>query len=178
MPVVLSPSRRITAESESLIAPIVSRLTQSENVRNIVLQYPDGTQVGFNGKLMEVPRGIVETQFKPKVGNLNVTRVAPPSPSPVAPQSTPVPARTGMLVKFGNLVAVHQFAIELGNKIDEMAVEVSARLKLREDLDIATQVLASVQPSPQRIMSKVLSKTMTRSKVSDRRKRIHGFSNR
>lgn len=178
MPVTLTPSRRITAESEALIAPIVSRLTRSENVRNIVLEYPDGTEVSFNGKIMEVPRGVVETQFQPKRGNINTTRVAPPSPSPVAPQSTPVPARTGMLVKFGNLVAVHQFAIELGSTLDNMAVEVSARLKLREDWEIATNTLASVQPAPQRIMSKVLTRTMTRGKVSDRRKRIHGFSNR
>lgn len=176
--ITLSPTRRITAESEALIAPIVSRLTSSENVRNIVMQFPDGTEVSFNGKLMETPRGIVQTQFTPKRGNVNLTKVAPEIRPVSAPNATPVPARTGMLVKFGNLITIHQLAIELGEQLDRLAPEVNARLKLHEDHDILTQVLASVQPSPQRIMQKVNAKTMTRSRPSDKRTRIHGYSQR
>ena len=177
MPTIQLPKSRITAESESYITPIVSRLTSSSNVRNIHVQFPDGTTGAFNGKLMEVPRGLVETSFAPKRGNVNPVKITPPSPSRIAPEVTPVPARTGMLVKFGNLILVHQLAIELGEQLDRLAPEVNSRLKIKEDLDICTQVLASVQPSPARIRAAVLAKTMKRT-GGEKRTRIHGYSNR
>lgn len=177
MPTVTLPKSRITAESEGLLVPILSRITSSSNIRNIHVAFPDGTEVAFNGKLLEVPRGLVETSFKPKVGNINPVKEIPLSPSKLAPEVTPVPARTGMLVKFGNLIAVHQLAIELGEQLDKLAPEVNARLKLKEDWDICTKVLASVQPSPARIRAAIAAKTMTR-KGGEKRTRIHGYSNR
>jgi hypothetical protein len=182
MPVInRSTPNVLDASSESYIRPMVEFLTEEPRIsKGVKARLRGGSIVEFDGKTYDLKRGLVETEFLPKRGRVNLTTTVPEMPVVTAPEATPVPSRIGMRINFGIGIAGLAAWIEANkNELAEAVEDIFAREKMQEDFDLSDDTLTAAQIEPEALANRIQAASMTKTAnktSSPRRIKIHGWS--
>lgn len=164
---LLEAPARVTSVNNSEHVWQVSRaLSRSMQPRTIEIPLSNGEAFHANGQLTKIPRGEVDTFFRPKTGTVNRTVVEPPVPARVPMRSIRVPKGVGAIVviDWARFVATH--AYNALKPLLEFLSEVARRATALQDLELANKTAAATQFKPQEAAQRLRSRCLTRTRTA------------
>ena len=172
----------VTADSWHYIAPTIERFTREPDLRRgIHVNLPGGGGVvSWNGTTYKVPRGLVQTDFRPRIGNRNLVNRPPMLPLTTAPHATPVPASTGLVIRFAGIYAGAIVGLQLlADLLIASLPAIYRQFKIQEDVELMNSTLTSPNPNAEVLRQRIRDKTLTKKGIASApRRRIHGYSRR
>jgi hypothetical protein len=171
---------QITTDSARYLVPVIELLTCEPRISSgVKVLLPDGSQVGWDGSAWKVPRGFVQTDFRPRLGRLNLTTAVPSMPVTAPPEFVPVPARVGMSTRLVNGYAAAATVLQLAiDGYEQIAPSLEAFWNAQAGARHLEATLVAPNPNPEALRSRIKAKTMTKTKAGESwpRRKIHGFS--
>lgn len=176
------PNAQASGPSKAATHAALNQITQSSNAKVASMPLFPGESLVMNpASPAVVPRGLIETDFVPHVGNQNLTKSAPPVPLPAMPSQTRMPAYLG--ADFQNSTAVELAGFAYMQWIDQWVTNIEAQFlkdMVAEDQALISATLVSTKTLTQvRVDNSLASKKCKDDddkKRSPKRFRIHGYS--